>query len=650
MVEDHVEVLSQSILPHVLEGTGQTPLISSCGPSVQKPSSSLSSPPTKEIPSQLMETVRERVSYEAAKASLRMEVNLEMNSGEPSTLSLCQFIDCGGLPFFRNLLPQFFPSKNAVFLLVHNLMDKLLHKAQVKVLQNGKLVHSRKLPVSNIQEILNWIHIIHSCCQTTAQGSPSSSSHNALLVGTHFDQLLQTCYNDRSLAMEAAQAATELICHQVVGQPCGRILDPEPVFLDNTLSGTATCPNVEHLRKKLLSLAPTAVDMPSLWAALILHLKEVCKQANQASIITLDDFFAIAKAKFSLKEKEAEEALEKFQEMCLVFRMPGQSYLNQVIFMDMQWLFNALASILNPLESYSGQGRFYQEWWDMKTTGFMSENLYIHIFSKAPQNALVPEHWVSDFLEHLHLLAKIPSSHRGMHCFCPILLAPFGLLKSKDDPFRQQTQIEPLYLRPVSESIPPGFLARLFTILSRRSDLSPVMCCSQLSATFEYSIGGGGASKRFFVRISEEQDAIKLEFCNTYASMIDNDQACNVATSIVSMVTEASRSIKEVWIHSPDMETEFEIPVAQKSRLRSKLRLKKLHVPCLFLNCQDPDCLTTPGDHLARVHPLPLNRERPYVQCTLNQRRQYIGDLLPSQLIWLRDIVEVSSVFMLFCI
>ena len=310
-----------------------------------------------------------------------------------------------------------------------------------------------------------------------------------------------------------------------------------------------------------------------------------------------------------------------------------------------------MASILNPLESYSRQGRFYQEWWDMKTKGFMSENLYSHIFSKSPRNALLPHYWVSDFLENLHLLAKVPSAHGSTRCFCPILLPPFGSLKSEDDPFRPQTQIEPLYLRPASGSIPPGFLARLFTILSRRPDLSQVVCCSQLSATFEFCIGGGSSeSKHFFVRISEEQDAVKLEFCNAYTDTIDNSRACDVATRIVAMVTEASRSVKKVWIHSPDMVTEFERPVTpQKSKSRAKSRQKRVLIPCLFLDCRDPDCMTTPGDHLAKVHPLPLNRERPYVQCTLNQRRQYIGDLFPSQLIWLRDVVEVGSAVVLFC-
>ena len=572
--------------------------------------------------STFINSVKKAVTREATKSNLQ---GLPVPTSQSHTMVLYQFIDCGGMPFFRNLLPQFFPSaENTIFFIVHNLTDKLYARAQVRVLQNGRLIHQDEVPTDNIDEISNWLKIAHSC---TFPHSMNHSVGNTFMIGTHFDHLQKICFNNKSLAKEAALTATEHICDRVTCDPSHSVLDPDPVFLQNNLAGTNECPGIQELRKKLWEYQPIAkpIVLPALWAALIKHIKDLAEEGNKP-VLPLEQYFQIAK-NYHISEDEARNVLCKCQELCLIFRLTSTSYLSMFVFIDMQWLFASLAKILHQPDSYCKSGRYYRDWKELTESGFMSVEFHAHLFFHTPQVECLPSTWASDLLEHLNLMSRV-TLEKGNGYFCPILL-PFAPQCNKEDPFHgNDADCDALHIIPQKGSIPPGFLARLFTLLAslQKNKVKLVYCSSQVSAT--YQLFTDDPDESYFLRISEDRGGIKLEFCNVFANRIELLRACSIANRILLMVINAVEVLKTVWKLTPSLDCPRLLEGGGKD------------FPSLFVKCYNINCCNS--YHLSHVHPQPLNKSKPYVQCNLTQRRMFFTNLPRSQMIWLMKLVAVS--------
>lgn len=620
--DDELNELSKTVL-----ASSQIPQPSVPFYCLQNYDSSEVSSQSSRIETDLMKKIRMKFGLETTKADLMSRGTAPANKSQPHVLY--QFIDCGGMPFFRNLLPQFFPSTTTLFLLVHNLTDKLHSKARIKVLKDGELMHLQEIPPSNLEEIVSWIDIAHSC-----SGHGDDSETNTLMVCTHYDKLLKECFNDKLFANEAALMATEYVCRQVVETPNARVLDPDPVLLNNLLAGKTESQGVHQLREKLrlLNLDKEPVTMPVQWAALIIHIRDMSKETKTV-LLSLAGFLAIA-ATYNLDEETAMNSLKKFEELCLVFRMPKRSYLSNFIFVDIQWLFNGLANVLNPPDSFCKKGRFFRDWQSLQRSGFMSARLHSHIVSMAPETPSLPQNWISDLLHHLFLLTKVSSPEKSCEYFCPILLPPFVNKEAQvKDPFLACKQIASVYLCPVIGCIPPGFLARLFTILAGYQELSLTHCTSQLSATFRFS-PRNSPKDSYFVRVSECSGAVQIELCNEYKRNVEYMKVCEVTRPVITVILASCRDMASVWIHTPLFENESTDSQSMPS------------LPMLALKCCDEGCQLQPNisNHFSHVHIKPNNETGPYVQCSLNQRRQHLHDLHASQLVWLWDFIEVQII------
>ena len=570
--------------------------------------------------------------------NVKMAVNREMTnadlknsplpmSNQTSTL-LYQFIDCGGMPFFRSLLPQFFSAaESTVFFVVHKLTDKLYERAQVRVLKNGHLAHQLELPSNNIEEIHDWLKIAHAC------SVPAMTIDNhfgkTFMIGTHFDHLQQKCFDNKDLALEAAFTATEHICERVLSDPSRNVLDPEPVFLKNDLAGTDKCFGIQKLRQKLWDYkSPTKpLAIPAMWLAFIKHIRKLSGESNKP-VLLLEEFFEIAKT-YHIAKNDARKVLHMCREHCLIFYLDNSSYLNKYLFIDMQWLFAVLANILHRPDSYSKGGRHYSNWKELTETGFMSINFHSHLFFHTPQLDCLPSTWVSDLLVQLHLMARVKTEGGGF--FCPILLPLTASLEHRNqhDPFHKDVESDALHIIPQNQSLPPGYMARLFTILSNiPNQVKLVYCSSQTSATFQLFTDDPNES--YFMRISEDRGGICLEFCNTFPNQVEGLRACSIANRILLMIIGASDVLKNTWKMSPTLDC----PVQLENNIKS--------FPTLFLKCYNTKCCNS--YHLCYVHPQPLNKSKPYVQCCLNQNRMLFSDLPMSQMIWLIKLVKVTPI------
>ena len=443
-------------------------------------------------------------------------------------------------------------------------------------------------------------YMLQHSCSAGYPHSEDSAQRNTFIVCTHFDKLLDLCFNDEVFAREAALMATEHICRQVVEEPTGNVLDPDPVFLDNLLAGKFQSSEMDKLREKLQSFSHSKepVSVPVQWASLIVHIRDMSRDGK--NVLLLSAYFKIA-ASYQLDEGNALDALKKIEEMCLVFRMPAKSYLSHFIFINMQWFFNALASVLNPPSSYSEKGTFFQHWQSLQNSGFMSSQLHSHIILRAPETPHLPKNWISDMLQHLCLLAKLPSPEKKREYFSPILLPPFvNKEEISKDPFLPSKQIAPVYLCPVCGCLPPGFLARLFTILAGSPELSLAHCTSQLSATFRFS-PTKELRDSYFVKISEGSGAIKIELCSESPRNMAYLKICEITYPVINVVLMGCREMASVWIHTPL----FELEVADSS-----------FSPLVALECRDSGCLLQPNasNHLTHIHLKQLNKSMEVIQ------------------------------------
>ncbi len=567
-----------------------------------------------------VDDLKKVVSKEIINADLR---GLPLSNYQQDTMSLYQFIDCGGMPFFRNLLPQFFPSaENTIFLIVHKLTDKLYANAQIRVLENGRLVHQEELPSSNIDEISNWLKIAHSCSKSLVD---ENHIGNTFMIGTHFDHLQQQCFNSRSLALEAAFAATEDICERVISHPTHCVLDPEPIFLKNDLAGTDECPGIQKLRKKLWEYKSVSkpIRLKVMWCACINCIREL---AEKSPVLHIDEFFKIAR-RFYISETEAWEVLSKCQELCLVFHLSSTSYFSRYVFINMQWLFTSLANILHRPDSYSKRGQHFSDWKELSETGFINLSFHTHLFFRTPQIECLPSTWASDLLEQLHLMSRV-SLDKGNGFFCPILLPITSDHTNEHDPFHKDSDTDALHIIPQNQCVPPGYLARLFSLIASIPDrVQLVYCSSQTSATFQ--LFTDNPNENYFVRISEDRGGIRLEFCNVFPNQMGMLRACSIANRILLMVINASEVLRKVWKLVPTLDC----PVILENNSKG--------FPTLFMKCYNSNCCNS--YHLARIHPQPLNKSKPYMQCSLNQNRMLFSDLPVSQLIWLMKLVKVVT-------
>ena len=124
-----------------------------------------------------------------------------------------------------------------------------------------------------------------------------------------------------------------------------------------------------------------------------------------------------------------------------------------------------------------------------------------------------------------------------------------------------------------------------------------------------------------------------MEFCNLFPILLDDLKACNTAQYLIDVIIKAVKTIETVWIHTPSLEYVIETDTSTR------------HIPCLYLECSDPDCKT---QHLTKVCPLPLNNVKPYVQCCLTQRLQFFVDLPVHQMIWIINLVKVCYKYSCF--
>ena len=572
-----------------------------------------------------IEDVKMAVTKEVTNADLK---GLSLPT-QQNTMPLYQIIDCGGMPFFRNLLPQFFPSaENTIFFIVHKLTDKLYENAQVRVLQRGRLVHQAELPRKNIDEIQDWVKIAHSCSVPLAIDSHVG---NTFMIGTHFDHLQRKCFNNEPLALEAAFTATEHICERVISDPSHPVLDPKPIFLKNDLAGTEKCPGIQMLRKKLwMYKLPSSkpVELPALWCVLIKHIRELAEESKKP-ILPLEDYFKIAKS-YSISQTDAWTVLSKCKEHCVVFHLTNASYLNKYIFIDMQWLFTSLANILHRPDSYCKGGQHYSDWKEVTETGFMSVSFHAHLFYHTPKIDCLPSTWASDLLEQLHLMSRV-SVQRGDGFFCPILLPLSSDHNTQCDPFHKEMESDALHIIPQNQSIPPGYLARLFALISSiPNKVKLVYCTSQTAATFQLFTDNPNES--YFLRISEDRGGIRLEFCSAFPECMAPLRACSIANRILLMVIHSSDVLQKTWRLIPALDCPV---ILQDSKAKD--------FPTLFVKCHNKKCCVS-SYHLSRVHPQPLNKSKPYVQCSLNQNRMFFSDLPTSQIIWLMKLVEVCCI------
>lgn len=600
--------------------------------SISNPQFEASSSDFKSYSSSFTEDLQKAIYKEIMTADLKGEpVHHSLQEAEP----LYQFIDCGGMPFFRNLLPQFFPSaEHSIFFVVHKLTDKLHHPAQIRVLKNGRLIHQVELQKENMEEISNWVKIAHSCSQSSTDGDHIG---NTFIIGTHFDHLQQQCFNNKALALDAAYTASDHICESVINNPCHTVLDPKPVFLNNIRSGMDgnPCPGIQKLRRKLWQYKPPnykPVQLPIMWCIFIKRIREIANDLKNP-VIPLEEFFKISKA-YYLSHKEAEEVLKLCEKYCLIFHLDSTSYLSKFVFIDLQWLFASLANILKQPDSLSKRGKYYSDWKDLINSGLMSVNFHAHLFFHTPQVNCLPSTWASDLLEQLHLISRVNLKRTGAKFFCPILLPSTSSITDDDndidqrDPFHYNNDTDALYIIPQNLNIPPGYLARLFTVISNVSEkIQLVHCTSQKSATFRLLTDNSDES--YFIRVSEgDKGEICLEFCNAFPNRIKFLRQRSIARMVLQIVTDSSELLKKTFKLAPSLNC----PIVS-------IRDGTKDFPTIFLKCLNKNCPHV--HHLSRVFPQPLNKSKPFVECCSTQNRMFFSDLPSSQLIWLIDLIEV---------
>ena len=249
--------------------------------------------------------------------------------------------DCGGQPVFLDILSAFITART-MFLLLFDASKKLfcnkVRETGVRV--GGSLIPGRKLTISRIQLMIQWMQLIYA---SLVLKSPDQQDlyPRILMIGSRGDKIEVSKQKEIQESLDAEYG----------NEAFNDIILCEPLIIDNTTAGkNEEDPGYGNIRKKVHQFAKElTVKTPHAWVVFRKVLKDTVagRKGNAKYMLSFNEVITIAKS-CNIPSESVGGMLDFYHELGVFLHYAKIDLLKDTVFIDPQWLFQQLCKLLMP--------------------------------------------------------------------------------------------------------------------------------------------------------------------------------------------------------------------------------------------------------------------------------------------------------------
>ena len=394
--------------------------------------------------------------------------------------------DCGGQPVFLDILSAFITARTIFLLLFDaskNLFCNKVRETGVRV--GGSLIPGRKLTISRIQLMIQWMQLIYASLVLKSEDQQDYPYPRILMIGSRGDKLEASKQNEIQEILEA----------EYEEEAFSNIIVSEPLIIDNTTAGKdEEDSGYGKIREEVHQFATQlTVETPHAWIVFRKVLKDTVagRKGNAKYMLSFNEVITIAN-KCNISNESVGGMLEFYHELGVFLHYAKIDLLKDRVFIEPQWLFQQLCKLLMP-KCYGSKLQIpISHTKNLKKFGILQ---LTHRIDRIISNAcgLSPKELVT-LLEHFDLAQKVKECPEalqhiiGDRYFIPCMLemCPISNAESTVKNATQQVAA-PLHIVFKMGYVPPGFFIRLI---------------AQMTTKFEPMFDSGVYRDRIMFRLS----------------------------------------------------------------------------------------------------------------------------------------------------
>ena len=453
--------------------------------------------------------------------------------------------DCAGQSVYLDILSGFLTPKTLI-MLFYDARKSLDAPVTICTNRDGKSCIERQTQnISNLEMLFQWMASVHAMLSRSDSQSASVPKYPRIItVGTHGD--------DPQVKAKKCQIIEEL------SQKCQRkaftkLLGKGQV-VDNTLAGKGDDedPSFKELRSEVYQfISSNAIPTPVAW---VLFRKIVQKVSEKQPILSYEEALEIALS-CSIPPESIDSVLRFYHEVAIFLHYHWIDSLKGFVIANPQWLVKQLAKVL-ALEGFE-QVQDPDLWNQLRENGVLMEPLY----KKVWEGNGLPDEAVMDLLESCSLAAPIETMYDTQHYSGKKYFVPSALPWCSEDKLKVSTEGSvnsacTLHLLFSTRYVPPGYLTRLVTVLSKDTK-----CCISFSHGMyrnKFTFHFAGDEKNFINEITISQDITSI---HVNVSRVNERQSCDqpfsvACNEIMTTILTHSSEIKK-WFPSIKVTTAF---------------------------------------------------------------------------------------------
>ena len=272
-------------------------------------------------------------------SSKAQQLEEHMSSGKSDVLHVW---DCGGQPVFLDILSAFITARTMFLLLFDaskNLFCNEVRETGIRV--GGSLIPGRKLSISRIQLMIQWMQLIYASLVLKYQDQQDYPYPRILMIGSHGDKIEVSKQKEIQESLEAEYG----------NEAFNRIILCEPLIIDNTTAGKEEeDPGYGKIREEVHQFATElTVETPHAWVVFRKVLKDTVagRKGNAKYMLSLNEVVTIA-SKCHISNESVVGMLEFYHELGVFLHYAKIDLLKDRVFIDPQWLFQQLCKLLMP--------------------------------------------------------------------------------------------------------------------------------------------------------------------------------------------------------------------------------------------------------------------------------------------------------------
>ena len=383
--------------------------------------------------------------------------------------------DCGGQRVFLDVLPAFLTSRTMFFLMFDASKDLQEKKLPVIWNQGGSSILLETLDLSRQDLLIQWMSCIHASLSPKAERfyRAQHSEHSdatvppfprIVVIGTHGDKIKNR--KKKNILFESVCCNHQPYSDQLAGT----------FITDTTKRASEEAPEIKKVKAIVREFVSDALCIPTP-IAWVLFRKLFAKLTKSRPIMSLENTAIVARA-CSIDDNTLLSVLSFYHELGAFLHYADISSFRDVVIAHPEWLVKHIGAILAPEASRGSYVSLPNAWRLLRDKGILVEALYQDEWKTAIPECKVTPQAFADLLDHCHLIAEltqevshlVPGNY-GKKYFMPCVLpiCPDGAMET---PPVGVLTAAPLHLTFSTKYVPPGFFARLATLLSKTKGFS----------------------------------------------------------------------------------------------------------------------------------------------------------------------------------